>query len=130
VISNCVINLSPDKGRVFREAFRVLKPGGRLMVSDIVLLKALPAAVRDSIEAYIGCLAGASLRDEYMQAVRNAGFENIRILDEASFPVEFAVNDPIAQAIMEKANLGLDDVRDLARSVVSIRIQAVKPKAA
>jgi len=127
VISNCVINLSPDKEQVFREAFRVLKPGGRIMVSDIVLLKELPAAVRDSIEAYIGCLAGASLRDEYMQAVKNAGFENIRVLDETAFPVEFVANDPIAQAIMEKANLGLEDVRDLARSIVSIKIQAVKP---
>ena len=127
IISNCVINLSPDKEQVFREAFRVLKPGGRLMVSDIVLLKELPAAVKDSIEAYIGCLAGASLKDDYIKAVEKAGFENIRILDEISFPVEFAVNDPIAQAIMEKANLHLEDVRDIARTVVSIKIQAFKP---
>ena len=128
IISNCVINLSTDKERVFREAFRVLKPGGRVMVSDIVLLKELPDAVSESIEAYIGCLAGASLKDDYIKAVNKAGFESVRILDEASFPVEFAVNDPIAQAIMEKAKLSLEDVRDLARTVVSIKIQAVKPK--
>ncbi len=130
VISNCVINLSPDKGQVFREAFRVLKPGGRLMVSDIVLLRALPAAVRDSIEAYIGCLAGASLKGDYLSAMEKAGFENIHIIDESSFPVEFAVNDPIAQSIVEKADLNVDEVRDLASAVVSIRIQAVKPKVA
>jgi SAM-dependent methyltransferase len=130
VISNCVINLSPDKDRVFGEAFRVLRPGGRLMVSDIVLLRALPAAIRDSIEAYIGCLAGASLKGEYMKAIEKAGFDNIRIIDETLFPVEFAVNDPIVQSIMEKSNLGLEDVRDLARTVVSIRVQALKPEAA
>ena len=130
VISNCVINLSPNKGRVFREAFRALKPGGRFMVSDIVLLKQLPPAVRDSVEAYIGCLAGASLKGDYMKGIEEAGFENIRIIDETSFPVEFALNDPIAQSIMEKSSLGLGEVRDLARSVVSIRIQAVKPGAA
>ncbi len=62
IISNCVINLAPDKPRVFGEAFRVLKPGGRLMVSDIVLTKPLPAALKNSIEAYVGCVAGASLK--------------------------------------------------------------------
>ncbi len=130
VISNCVINLSPDKERVFREAYRALKPGGRLMVSDIVLLRALPAAVRDSIEAYVGCLAGASLKEEYIRAVEKAGFEKIRIIDEVPFPVEFAVNDPIAQSIMEKSAMSLEDVKNLARSVFSIRLQAFKPKAA
>ena len=59
IISNCVINLSNDKKRVFEEAFRVLKPGGRLMVSDIVVLKELPDFIKESIDAYIGCVAGA-----------------------------------------------------------------------
>ena len=62
VISNCVINLSPEKGRVFTETLRVLKPGGRLMISDIVLLKELPDVLRNSIEAYVGCLSGAYLK--------------------------------------------------------------------
>ena len=73
VISNCVINLAPDKSRVFTEAFRVLKPGGRLMVSDIVLLKELPDFIKNSIEAYIGCLSGAIMRDEYIGAIEAAG---------------------------------------------------------
>jgi len=67
---NCVINLSPDKTTVFEEAFRVLKPGGRLMVSDIVLLKELPDFIKHSIEAYIGCLAGAIRKDKYIEAIR------------------------------------------------------------
>jgi len=61
VISNCVINLSPDKRRVFREAFRVLRPGGRLMVSDLVLIKELPKTIKKSVDAYVGCLAGLFL---------------------------------------------------------------------
>lgn len=80
VISNCVVNLSPDKPRVFAEAYRVLKPGGRLAISDIVLESELPPAVRDSVEAYVGCVAGALLRDEYLGLIRDAGFENLEVV--------------------------------------------------
>jgi len=66
IISNCVINLSPDKETVFKEAFRVLKTGGRLMVSDLVLAKELPKEIKDSVDAYVGCLAGAIKKAEYL----------------------------------------------------------------
>ncbi|MDH3770709.1 MAG: arsenite methyltransferase, partial [Nitrospirota bacterium] len=66
VISNCVINLSPDKKRVFQEAFRVLKPGGRIMISDIVLTRQLPAFIKESVAGYIACVSGAMMRDEYL----------------------------------------------------------------
>jgi len=82
VISNCVINLSPDKPRVFREAFRALKPGGRLMVSDIVLVGELPASVKDSSDAYVSCLAGAVSKEEYLSAIGEAGFQRVEILGE------------------------------------------------
>ena len=85
IISNCVINLSPDKPAVFREAFRALRLGGRLMVSDIVLLHELPKAVRTSMEAYVECVAGASLKDEYLAAIRAAGFQDVRIVDETAY---------------------------------------------
>lgn len=88
VISNCVINLVPDKRRAFREAFRVLKPGGRLIVSDVVLKDEIPDSVRGSREAYVGCLAGAVTVEEYIDAVRSAGFEDVSILGESPFPVE------------------------------------------
>lgn len=79
IISNCVINLVPDKNRAFAEAFRVLRPGGRLHVSDIVLGNDLPAAIAASIEAYVGCVAGAVTRSDYLAAMQDNGFTEIAI---------------------------------------------------
>ncbi len=127
VISNCVINLSPDKRRVFMEAFRVLKPGGRLMVSDMVLLKELPDFIKNSIEAYIGCLSGAIMKDEYTEAMKAAGFQEVRIMDETSFPIECMANDPTAKALIENLKIPLEKVEEVASSVISIKVYGVKP---
>jgi len=127
VISNCVINLSPDKERVFKEAFRVLKPGGRLMVSDMVLLKELPEAIRHSVEAYVGCIAGAAMKDDYLAAIRSAGFHEIEILGENLYPIELMSNDPIAQAICADLNLSAEKAKDLSKSIASIKVLARKP---
>jgi SAM-dependent methyltransferase len=81
VISNCVINLAPDKPAVLREIARVLKPGGRLAVSDIALKKPLPPEVGTDIMAYVGCIAGAILVDDYREELANAGFAHIEIID-------------------------------------------------
>lgn len=78
IISNCVINLSPDKARVFTEAWRVLKPGGRLAISDILSLKPLPDSLRKDVELYAGCVAGASQIDEVNALLEKAGFQNIQ----------------------------------------------------
>jgi len=127
VISNCVINLSPDKRRVFMEASRVLKPGGRLMVSDMVLLKELPDFIKNSIEAYIGCLSGAIMKDEYTEAIKAAGFQEVRIIDETSFPIECMANDPTAKALIENLKIPLEKVEEVASSVISIKVYGVKP---
>ena len=127
VISNCVINLSPDKRRVFSEAFRVLKPGGRLMVSDIVLLKELPDFIKNSIEAYIGCISGAVMKDEYMGAIKAVGFQEVGIIDETSFPIECMANDPMAKALVENLRIPPEEVREVAGSVTSIKVYGVKP---
>jgi len=127
IISNCVINLSPDKGKVFKEAFRVLKPGGRLMVSDLVLLKPLPETVRQSVEAYVGCIAGAVMKDEYLTAINAAGFDGVSVVGEDVYPIELAVNDPIAQAIYSDTSIVSDYAKDISGSVASIKISAVKP---
>lgn len=79
VVSNCVINLSPDKEAVFREIFRILKPGGRISVSDVVLLRPIPEAIRKSIDAWAGCVAGALGRDEYAAELKNAGFTKVAV---------------------------------------------------
>ena len=113
VISNCVINLSPDKDRVFGETFRVLKPNGRLMVSDIVLLKPLSGDVKDSLDAYIGCVAGASLKNDYLKSIEKAGFKDIEIVEETLFNV---------RDYLENTLPGIDAIE-----VVSIKVSARKP---
>ncbi len=127
IISNCVINLSPNKKRVFQEAFRVLKPGGTLMVSDIVLLKELPVEIKDSVAAYVGCVAGAVTKKEYLEAVQVAGFEQVKVFGEAAFSTELLVSDPVAREIAKNLNLSRERAEDLASSVVSIKVSAVKP---
>jgi arsenite methyltransferase len=127
VISNCVINLSPNKKRVFVETFRVLKPGGRLMISDIVLLKALPDFIKNSIQAYVGCMAGAMLKDEYLKAVGEAGFQDVKIIDETAFPAELMVSDPIAKEIIKKLEIKPESVEKVASTVMSIKVHGVKP---
>jgi ubiquinone/menaquinone biosynthesis C-methylase UbiE len=129
VISNCVINLSPDKARVFREAFRVLKPGGRLMVSDIVLLKKLPAEVEKSVEAYIGCLSGAIMKDKYLSLIREAGFQDVKIMEETRFPVEYMTNDPTAKALIKKTKVPKRTAKSIANAVESIKVYGLKPTA-
>ena len=83
VISNCVINLAPNKGKVFQEAYRVLRPGGRIMVSDIVLSKPLPKEVRDEVVTYTGCIGGAILDKEYLKHISDAGFVDAEITGKA-----------------------------------------------
>lgn len=126
IISNCVINLSPDKEQVFREAYRVLKSGGRLMVSDIVLLEKLPGAIQQSVAAYIGCLAGAALKDQYLGAIRQAGFKEVRVIDESSFGSDYAVNDPTVQAILSDEKVSRGDMEKLGRAVRSVKVSAIK----
>jgi arsenite methyltransferase len=115
IISNCVINLSPDKESVFAEAFRVLKPGGRLVVSDLVLKQPLSDDVRHSVEAYVGCVAGASMHSEYLALMRAAGFEDVRTLEERSYGDADVFG-------------GYEWLREAARSVVSAKVRAVKPQ--
>jgi len=127
VLSNCVINLTPDKAAVFKEAFRVLKPGGRFAVSDIVLLKELPDAVKQSAAAYVGCLSGAIMKDAYIETIRAAGFEGVRIVEETAFPLDCMANDPTAQAIGSSLNLTSEELDNLADAVRSIKVVGEKP---
>jgi len=127
VISNCVINLSPNKPRVFAEAYRVLKPGGRLMVSDIVLLREIAESIRNSIDAYVGCIAGAEAKDKYLATIKSAGFRNVRIVGETGFPVELMTGDPHVREVLDKISLLPELLTELAGSVASIQVSAHKP---
>jgi SAM-dependent methyltransferase len=126
IISNCVINLSPDKKQVFADAFRVLKPGGRIMISDIVLLRDLPDVVLNSLEAYVSCISGAMLKDEYLKAIKDAGLKDVTIIDETVFPVDYMLNDPIAQEVIGKLDISSQEIKDIADSVVSVKVSAIK----
>jgi len=127
IISNCVINLSPDKGKVFQEAFRALKPGGRIMISDIVTLRELPNAIRNSIEGYIGCVSGTIKKDEYLQKIERAGFQDVTVMGETTFSVDFIVSYPTVKAMIETSGLPPEKVEEIAASVVSIKVYGAKP---
>ncbi|OGO06088.1 MAG: hypothetical protein A2Y60_00105, partial [Chloroflexi bacterium RBG_13_54_9] len=121
IISNCVINLSPDKDAVFREAFRVLKPGGRLCVSDIVLLQKLPPEIKESLDQWAGCVAGALDKKLYLDKLLAAGFVNAST-EEKSIPV-----------LIERATAKTQDSEesqpylDLRGKVASVNVKAFKP---
>jgi len=127
VLSNCVINLSPDKEKVFQEAYRVLKPGGRFVVSDIVLLKELPDFIKTSVEAYVGCISGAILKDNYLKIIRETGFQDVKIVDESVFPVDFMINDPTVKTLIKKRDITPKKLKEIGTIVVSIKVEGKKP---
>lgn len=122
VISNCVINLSGDKDRVLREAFRVLKPGGRFAVSDVVVRGEVPAAIKKSVEMWVGCVAGALQDTEYRDKLAAAGFQDIELEVTRVYGVEDA------RAFLVAQGLDVDAVaRDIDGKFVSAFVRAVKP---
>ena len=126
IISNCVINLAPNKERVFEEAFRVLAANGRLMVSDIVLLKELPKAIQENVEAYAGCISGAELKENYIELMRKSGFKEVKILQEKVYPLDFIISEPDTKEAIEKLGLTLEQVKEATNSIVSISVSALK----
>ena len=125
IISNCVINLSPDKDAVFAEAFRVLKPGGRLAVSDIVTQGDLPEALRRSVEAWAGCIAGALDEEVYLQKIRKAGFADVRVEGRSVYGPEMldeAQRDSLGELLGGQDPASLGDYK-----IVSAKVVARKP---
>lgn len=126
VISNCVINLSPDKAQVFREAHRVLKSGGRLAVSDIVLSEPLPDAVADLAASWIACVGGASTEEAYLGFMKDAGFTDIEYTRTPAGPLLTPdLKDPMWQAAIKL--IGQDRIDEVADTVFSYSITARKP---
>ena len=123
VLSNCVINLSPDKPRVWREIFRVLKPGGKVSVSDLALLKPLPSAVQEIAEALVGCVAGAALVEETKTMLEKAGFKSIVLTPMLDYVRNMLdSDDPLYGKIMQLLPQG----EEIADYVVSLSIEASK----
>ncbi len=109
IISNCVINLSVDKEKVFREAYRVLKPSGRIMISDLVTEGELPEDIRKSFDAWAGCIAGALERDEYLDTIRKVGFQRVKVVSESSYDIDVS--------------------EELRGKIISLKVEAYKPPA-
>jgi arsenite methyltransferase len=124
IISNCVINLSADKDQVLREAFRVLKPGGRFAVSDVVTRGEIPSDVQHSIELWVGCVAGALSEDEYRAKLTAAGFVDVEIETTRVYDVEDA------RALLTDSGLDVDAIAPLVNGrVTSAFVRARKPEA-
>jgi len=126
VISNCVINLSTAKEKVFAEVYRVLKPGGRVMISDIVLSRDLPEELAGSLAAHAGCIAGAVRKDDYPRLLEHAGFRDVQIVEESRFEVSEEELDAYAGSIAGNFNLSLEAVREAAGAILSIRVSGTK----
>jgi len=106
IISNCVINLALDKQKVFREAYRVLKQGGRIMISDLVTEEELSKEIRDNFSAWAGCIAGALVKEDYLDTIRRAGFKNVKIVSESHYNIDVS--------------------EELHGKIVSIKVEAYK----
>ncbi len=121
IVSNCVLNLVPDKPKVFSEIFRTLKPGGHFSISDIVLVGDLPNALREDTEMYAGCVAGAIQKDEYLGHIKDLGFEDIRIQKEKMIMLP---DDILANYLSEEE---IDEFKDGNTGIYSITVFAQKP---
>ena len=126
IISNCVINLAPNKKRVFEEAFRVLAPKGRLMVSDIVLLKELPESIQNNVEAYAGCISGAELKNKYLELIQKAGFQEVKVIEEKTYPLEYIISESTLKDAIKMENMTEKEVKQASNTIVSIKVSAVK----
>ncbi len=126
IISNCVINLSTDKAQVFKEAYRVLKQGGEMSISDIVLLGDLPDFIKNSVEGHIACIAGAERVENYFEYAKTAGFTDMKIEAKTTFPLELVLTDPLAHKIIQDFNLGEKEIKEIASLITSITMNLKK----
>ncbi len=140
IISNCVINLTTNKKQVYKEAFRALKPGGRIIVSDLVLKKELPAAIREGAHPS-SCIKTAILKDKYLDIIEEVGFKDIKILNEKEYCFEELTDDPNIEVIDANHNTNTRELKSISEldekskriasealaSTLSINVSAIKP---
>lgn len=121
IISNCVLNLLPAKDKIFHEIFRVLKPGGHFCISDIVIVGQLPKVIKDAAEMYVGCVAGAMQKIDYITEIKTAGFDNVKIQKEKSITIP----DDILLKYLDAEQL--ESFKRGTSAIVSITVTAYKP---
>lgn len=140
VISNCVINLAPNKKRIFEEVFRVLKSGGRLMISDIVLLKELPKEIKKEMNP-TSCITGAILKNKYIETIKAVGFENVKLIEERHYSSEDLADDPNAEVLTFNPKTNVTETKKVSEldekakqrmkvtleTISSINVSAIKP---
>ena len=127
VISNCVITLVPNRTQVYREALRVLKPGGRLSVSDMIQTVPLPDALLDTKAAKVGCLSAAMTTESYLASLSEAGFAGVCVESEIPYPPDLGLEERLIEGLRDEQGVPEEAVRAAARSLVSIAVTAVKP---
>jgi ubiquinone/menaquinone biosynthesis C-methylase UbiE len=118
VISNCVVNLSSDKLEVFREAYRILKPGGRLFISDMVMNHTLPEQIIKSVAGYMGCISEAETKEQYLEYIKDAGFSDVKIISESFFDMD------IITAFLDSLELETDEI--CGDEISSVKFAAIK----
>jgi ubiquinone/menaquinone biosynthesis C-methylase UbiE len=124
IVSNCVLNLVPDKNAAFKEIFRVLKPGGHFSISDVVLIGELPQSLRNTAEMYVGCVSGALQKEVYLEIISMAGFKNVQIQKEKPITIP----EDILQNYLSEHELA--DFRNASAGIYSITVYAEKPNEA
>ena len=127
VISNCVINLVPDQARVFAEAFRVLRPGGKLVVSDTLTTVSLPESLLNSEAAKVACISPSATKESYFANLHGAGFRESAIVNESPIPASLAFEESLAKGLTTDLDVPNEVLRQAAASMVGITVQAVKP---
>ena len=127
VISNCVIGLVPDRGQVYREALRVLRPGGSIAISDTLIDGSIPVEIAETAAAHLACLNGTGTPEEYVALIEGAGFVGVRVLEQARFPTELAFEPEVIKQLTNELAVPREAIDRAAAAMISVSVVGRKP---